>query len=844
VAAIVCTLKKELSLTSINHLFALSALTLSVTTFSEAVGSDINQDRCGIDQQSFIECSSEIVSSVSDMNTIPHTDAVFSEITRASNPPEVKLIGKSSPNSIYIVQLSDSPVSSYRGNVAGFQATNPSVRGDIKLDASAPASIAYKNHLKGIQAQAVSSVELAIGRSLNVRFTYQHAFNGFAAEMSSGEAAVVAGLPGVAMVEKEIMHYIDTDAGPQWIGADQVWTGTSTGGVAGTQGEGIVIGVIDSGANLDHPSFAEVGPMDGYVHINPLGADNFLGLCDTDPGTWACNDKLIGYYIFTGETTEDTDGHGSHTAGTAAGNHLAAGTVVLGAFSYSPPISGIAPHANIIAYDACNDSGSCPGSATIAAVDQATIDGVDVINYSISGGGDPWTSTISQAFLAAQNAGVIVVESAGNSGPDVSTTAKSSPWTVVVGASTHNRSSQNSLKDMGGVGNPPADIPGRGFAEGYGPAPIVYAGDFGDALCLSPFPPGSWTNGEIVVCDRGVIARVEKGWNVLQGGAGGFVLANNNPDDSLNNDVHHLPAVHIDSANAVALKTWLADDAGHMATISGAIVDTSTVNGDIIWNFSSRGPLATIANDLIKPDVTAPGVEVLAAYFSGSLGPTTTAVEYNIMSGTSMSAPHAAGSMALLRSLFPTYSPSEIKSILMLGASTTDLYKEDGTTPSDPFDRGAGRVDLGSSPTVGLTMHIDNADFTAANPAIGGDPKTLNLASLGNSLCRVTCSWTRTVTNRSGKSRVWEANLIDLPVNVTGSVLPDSFSLADGDSQTITITVDVSAATSNQWYFARLALAEAPIKSGLAIPTSHMPIAIKALPENIFKDGFEPSPGY
>jgi subtilisin family serine protease len=583
--------------------------------------------------------------------------------------------------------------------------------------------------------------------------------------------------------------------------------------------------------------------MDGYVHINPLGADNFLGLCDTDPGTWTCNDKLIGYYIFTGETTEDTDGHGSHTAGTAAGNHLAAGTVVLGAFSYSPPISGIAPHANIIAYDACNGSGSCPVSALIAAIDQATIDGVDVINYSISGGGDPWTSTISQAFLAAQNAGVIVVESAGNSGPDVSTISKSSPWTVVVGASTHNRSSQNILKDMGGVGSPPADIPGRGFAEGYGPAPIVYAGDFGDALCLSPFPTGSWTNGEIVVCDRGSIARVEKGWNVLQGGAGGFVLANTNPDDSLNNDTHHLPAIQIDSANAVALKTWLANDTGHTATINGAIVDTSTVNGDIIWNFSSRGPLATIADDLIKPDLTAPGVDVLAAYFSGSLGPTKTAVEYSIMSGTSMSAPHTAGSMALLRSLFPTYSPSEIKSILMLGASTTDLYKADGTTPSDPFDRGAGRVDLGSSPTVGLTMHIDTADFTAANPAIGGDPKTLNLASLGNSLCRVTCSWTRTVTNRSGEPRVWKANLIDLPEDVTGSVLPDSFSLDDGDSQTITITVDVSAATSNQWYFARLALAEVPETSDSAIPTSHMPIAIKALSDNIFQDGFEPSPG-
>ena len=120
-------------------------------------------------------------------------------------------------------------------------------------------------------------------------------------------------------VQREFTRTIQTDYGPQWMGAPSVWDGGATG--VATKGEGVLVGIIDTGFNMDHPSFADIGG-DGYNHTNPFGAGIYKGLCASNPGTWICNDKLVGYYIFTGETTEDTDGHGSHTASTAAGNYV------------------------------------------------------------------------------------------------------------------------------------------------------------------------------------------------------------------------------------------------------------------------------------------------------------------------------------------------------------------------------------------------------------------------------------------------------------------------------------------------------------------------------------------
>lgn len=743
--------------------------------------------------------------------TVPNpADAggVAQELRHATAAPEV-----------YIVQLTDPPLASYRGGIEGLAATNPAATGARKLDTNSPAGVAYRDYLARQQTQLIAAMEQSFGHEVEVLFQYDAAYNGLAVHLTDGEATAVAAFPSVANVQPDFVRYPTTDAGPAWLGAPGIWDGSTTGGLPGTMGEGIVVGVIDTGQNMDNPSFADVG-QDGYDHTNPLGSGNYLGLCDTNPGTWVCNDKLIGYYIYTGENHQDTNGHGSHTASTAAGNVVLSTTAVLTAPTtiYSATISGVAPHANIIGYDACNDTGGCPGSALLAAINQATDDAVDVINYSIGGGpSDPWLDADTQAFLAAVDAGIIPVTSAGNDGPGSETIGSpaDAPWLLSVGATTHNRFHRNSLVELGGgATTPPADILGKGLTAGYGSHPIVYAGDFGDSLCGTPFPGGTWTNGEIVVCDRGGgFGRVQKGENVLAGGAGGYVLANAEPDGrSLNGDPHALPAVHITYEDGVALKAWLASGSGHTAAISGTHASLDPANGDIMVAFSSRGPNPSVP-DVIKPDVTAPGLDVFAAYRDPEI--------FWIISGTSMSSPHAAGAAALLRALYPSWSPAQIKSALMSTAWTATIVKEDDVTPADPFDYGAGRVDLSKAGQPGLVLEITTAEFEAANPGTGGDPKALNLPSMAENECADTCSWTRTVSSTLATAESWTASVEAAP-GMTLMVTPNNFTLPAFATQTITVSADVTGLPLGEWVFGQVTLTP----TTPSVPAAHFPVAV------------------
>lgn len=742
---------------------------------------------------------------VPDKTTVPNLeDAVaIDQISRYSVAgPEV-----------YIVRLEDAPLATYRGDVAGLEATSPSVTGARKLDVNSPASVAYREYLAQKQDQLLAAMENAFGHDIEVLFQYDATYNGMAVRLTGQEAIEVAAFPGVVDVQRDTERYLLTDVGPAWIGAPGIWDGSDVPGGVGSMGEGIIVGVIDTGINSDHPSFADVGG-DGYDHTNPWGAGNYVGYCVANPGF--CNDKLIGAWSFVTEPTtpEDSDGHGSHTSSTAAGNMVSATRTTPNGYEISADISGVAPHANIVMYDACVES--CPGAALIAASNQALIDGVDVINYSISGGSDPYNDTVEQNFLALADAGVFVSTSAGNSGPGASTVAHLSPWVATVGASTHNRLFINSLINMSGGDTPaPADIEGQSITVGYGPAPIVYAP--GDGQCLTPFPAGTWTNGEIVVCDRGTIARVDKGANVLAGGAGGFVLANTAEDgESIVADAHYLPAVHIKYSDAQVLEAWLASGSGHMATIAGTTVDYSPSNGDIMAGFSSRGP--NTAFDVLKPDVTAPGVSIFAAYRNG--------IEYEFVGGTSMSSPHNAGAAALLMAVNPGWTPAEIKSALMTTGVTASVLKEDDVTPADPFDMGAGRDDLSRAAKVGLVFNETEPNYSNADPDLGGDPKTLNMPSMADSDCQGTCSWTRTAKSTLASSATWTASVSGAPPGLVVTVSPSSFEVTAGGTQAFTVTADVTGFNaaldgSNGWGFAWVILESSGEE------TLHLPVAVR-----------------
>ncbi|MEA2002399.1 MAG: S8 family serine peptidase, partial [Actinomycetota bacterium] len=398
--------------------------------------------------------------------------------------------------------------------------------------------------------------------------------------------------------------------------------------------------------------------------------------------TFPCNDKLIGAWGFSSvdaaegaNSPFDYDGHGSHTASTAAGNFVEA-TISGGARAPETiDLSGVAPHANIIAYAGC-----CTGSALTAAIDQAIADGVDVINYSIGSPSpsDVWNDFDTVGYLAAREAGIFVATSAGNDGPGDATLGSpaDAPWLTATAASTHSRTWANDVTFTGGD-SALATINGNGFTDGYGPAPVVYAGDFGDALCLAPFPAGTWTSGEIVICDRGQIARVDKSANAAAGGAGGSILANDVDNGlSINADAHSIPTSHITYPDGILLKAWVATGTGHMGTISAGVYVQDPARGDIMAGFTSRGPNRAI--DIVSPSVSAPGVDILAAHGQND------AIVWDFSSGTSMASPHVAGAGALLMQEHPTWTPAEIQSALMLTANTA-MLDSDEVTPAGPF---------------------------------------------------------------------------------------------------------------------------------------------------------------
>ena len=587
--------------------------------------------------------------------------------------------------SLYLIRFEDAPVASYRGGIAGLRATSRKITGDAKLDTRSPEARAYRQYLVGRHAEMETRMSQALGRAINAVYQYYNANNGIAARLTADEAETVRQLPGVSFVQPDFMRQLHTDAGPSWVGATPIWDGT---GFPATQGEGIIVGVIDTGINPSNPSFAAVGPVDGYQHTNPLGPSTYLGVCDPGntsppPGVspydpaFPCNDKLIGVWGYTevssGDPVDD-DGHGSHTASTAAGNRVNA-AIVAPTYSDSVAISGVAPHANIIAYDACGNDG-CPDSVTSLAIDQAVADGVDVINYSLGGPPlDPWMYYGTVAMLNAREAGIFVATSAGNSGPGSETVGSpaDAPWVATVGNSTHNRAYINSLVGMTGGATSPADMEGKGFTSGFGPAPIIHASELGDAQCLVPFDPGI-CSGQIVVCDRGDIDRVEKGTNVLACGAGGLVLANEERHgESTVADPHYLPAVHIGYQDGEVLRSWLADNSGVTnATITGANKVLETERADIMAGSSSRGANPSVP-DIIKPDITAPGTDIIAASGVGDPVPP----EWGFKSGTSMASPHVAGSAALLMVLHPDWEPAEIQSAIT-STGRLSVRKEDG----------------------------------------------------------------------------------------------------------------------------------------------------------------------
>ncbi|MFN7037428.1 MAG: S8 family serine peptidase, partial [Bellilinea sp.] len=689
----------------------------------------------------------------------------------------------------------------------------------IQLDS--PDAQAYLNLLRREQDNRLQQIGRALHRSLQPIFRYDVVLNGFALQLSPAEAERVRALPGVRAVIPDRLEQPLTDAGPGFIEADELWSGNTPSGVA-AKGEGIVVGILDTGINFDHPSFADnQDPIYTYPTTSPKG------VCAVSGGAYEgkCNNKLIGAYSFTAEaiTPEDTNGHGSHTASTVAGNAL-----TIDNFNSVPnvPISGVAPRAQIIAYDVCDDSG-CAATASVAAVQQAILDGVDVINYSISGGKTPYSDPVELAFLEAFDAGIFVAASAGNRRTEPTTDEQVnhvSPWVMTVAASSHDRRFGH-LVDVVDPYN--SELMGLFALPGSGPKFQIYLTDVEIRFDASN-PTGcsgfatDFFSSSIALIQRGGCTFATKVANAQVADASGVLVFNNNgfafPMAGL--DSTTIPSAMLDQKDGEALRDYILQvwgDSSLPVYVAITAFDRLVGDyGDIKADFSLRGPSY---NDFeaLKPDITAPGLEILAAVGDGNFG---------IMSGTSMSSPHVAGAAALLKALHNDWSPAAIKSALMMTAKYEGLLKEDRATPADAFDHGAGRLDLSAAARAGLILEETTANFEAADPANGGDPKTLNLPGLQDNFCVAACSWTRTFKNVSG---VTVEMSITAPTWMTAN--PSSFTVDNGDTVSVTFTADVGALPLGQWAFGTVKLdTDNVFSDGItSIADLHLPVAVRPM---------------
>ena len=753
-------------------------------------------------------------------------------------------------NNAYIVQLAEQPVTAYTGGIKGYAATKPN-KGQ-KIDPNSPKVAGYMGYLKSRQDVVLGSV----GGS-NKLYNYGYVFNGFAAELTEAQAQKLAQTPGVLAVSKDEIRALDTSSTPAFLGLSGptgFWNRT------GATGEDVIIGMVDTGAWPEHPSFSDRtgtngnGTKDGKLSYQQI--PGWHGRCVPGEAFTGsdCNQKLIGarYYNagFGGNagiaaafpsdfiSPRDSDGHGTHTASTAGGNANVATTGPAAVFG---SISGIAPRARIAAYKVCwgGNDGGCASTDSVAAIDQAVADGVDVINFSISGTSTNFRDPVEIAFLFAADAGVFVAASAGNSGPTTSTVAHPGPWLTTVAAGTHSRNGAGSATLGNGV-----TYTGASLATAVGSASLIDstaaglpgAGATAVALCFAAVDNGgvavldpAKVAGKIVVCDRGITARVNKSLAVQAAGGLGMILLNTSPN-SLNADFHVVPTVHLQNTDRAAVKAYAAT-AGATATINQAVIVQNTP-APFTASFSSRGPLRAANGDLLKPDIIAPGQDILA----GVSPPGNNGRLFDLYSGTSMSSPHVAGLAALFKQLQPGWSPMAIKSALMTSAG--DVLDGPNTNPLVIFRQGAGHVRPNNAANPGLVFDSGFNDWLgflcgtqlptsfcsdAGVPVL--DPSNLNTASIAIGDMAGVQTVTRRVTNVGGSAATYTPSYTGM-AGISVAVSPATLTLAAGETKSFTATFTRTTAALNAYAGGQLTLSDGI--HNVRIPMVVRPVALAA----------------
>jgi subtilisin family serine protease len=699
-------------------------------------------------------------------------------------------------------------LASYNGRIHGLKATNPRVAG--KTFAQNRKAVAAYNRYAAKKINRISAAAKRAVPGLRIGTKFRVAYGGVAARVPANKIAKLLSVRGVSAVQRDSLRAAQDD-NTGFIGAAASWPALGGSDLAG---QNVKVGIIDTGVWPEHPMLADTHGLPAIPHAAGCQFGDGTDVLHLGP-TFACNNKLIGAYAKTATymalvgaganefcnntshqcSARDPEGHGTHTTTTAAGACVT--TAILYGVERGP-VCGIAPGARVIQYRVCLEAG-CFSSDSVSAVQQAILDGVKVINFSISGGAQPFTDPVELAFLDAFNAGISVNASAGNSGPGAATSDHGGPWTTTVAASTGPREF-GSVLHLTADGGATFDKAGVTLTNGISsPTAVVLAETIAgeDARCQTQLPAGA-ALGMIVACQRGTNARVDKGFNVFSGGAAGMILYNPIKQD-VETDNHWLPAIHVDGPNS-ALTTFISTHTNVRATWAQGTAQPGVA--DMMAAFSSRGPLG----DWIKPDVTAPGVQVLAGMTPQPTGTVNGPPGnlYQAIAGTSMSSPHSAGVSALVKAAHPSWTPAMIKSALMT-SSVQSVIKEDGVTAADPFDRGAGSIRANRAINPSLVF-----DETAAHMVASGADVLhridLNLASVNAPTMSGEISTTRTAMNVTGQNQVFKVSTV-APAGATIKVGANNANLnvKAGDSITFPITISAPTLADGQ-YFGQITL--------------------------------------
>ncbi len=815
--------------------------------------------------------------------------------------------GDNTASQVYIVQLASPAAAEFHAASAPLVSTKTgpgALPSKPAFDKTAATIESYVQKLETEQAEVIARA----GGTIDLLYNYRYALNGFAATMSPAVASKLEHMPEVLRVWQDEVRPLATNHSANFLELFNADVGLRGG--AGLDGDGVVIGVIDSGVYPEHPSLQDTRPVDRpsacwstWAEFSLLGrwlcknynrSDDIVdfeeppagwnGVCETGENFTEenCNNKMIGARTFVagaqasapidpGEifSARDVDGHGTHIATTAAGNRARA--EIFGTFlGY---VEGMAPRARIATYKACwlrpgGTRAACNTSDLANAIDMAVADGVDIINYSIGSTIFTVTAPDDLALIAAAKAGVLAVVAAGNEGPNFNTISSpaSNPAVITVGASS--RDGQHSLEAL--QVNAPASVAGKYAIKeaAFTPALIdndpiegqlVLADDEDETL-----PDGgagttmdgcqAITNttrmsGNIAFIQRGGCDFDVKVQNAEDAGAVAVVVFNLSGDPIVMvGDPGNItiPAVMMGAADGNLLLDEINNDEVVEIVLDKSLLLTVDDTGNVMGSFSSRGP--GWVPDILKPDVTAPGINILAGHTPEAIA--TAPNEYfQFLTGTSMSTPHVAGVLALLKQAHPDWSPAALKSALMTTA------RQDVAMPDEsnivPFDYGSGHIVPNAANNPGLIYDISDDEYDAFSCAIGSPDVTQqrcdDLVAAGVSLVpsdqnqpnislsRLTTSRTvtRRVTNVTESTETYNVE-IEPPPGIDVQVSPMSLTVAPGQTAEYDVTLSFTSGPQDLYRFGALTWVsgERRVRSVISI----QPLSVDA-PGEIFSFG-------